>query len=97
MKLVLAFDYDVDIIECPYFIVEDLKKYQLMFDKWLYDKTNNHNYWFYKNGEKYGVCYRSDAFVEWLNTIILKTSTEKAVILVAHTNNYDKNLPLLNL
>ena len=95
MKVILEFDYDVDIIEWPNIRAEEVKKHQLVFDKWLYNKNNNHSYWQYENGEKYGVCYRSDAFVEWLNSIVLKNSAEKATILTIGTNDYDKDLPRL--
>ena len=44
MARILLFFYggnDVDLIECPQHIADNLKKYQRHFDKWVYDIKNN--------------------------------------------------------
>lgn len=80
MRILVQFCVNADIIECPAFILNDLKSYQNEFTEWLYDKTNDHAYWMYKDGEKYGCSYRSEAFVEWLNKFILDKHEEKAKV-----------------
>lgn len=70
MKVVVTFGLDADIIQCPEYIIGNLIEYRDKFTDWLFDKDNNHPYWFYKNGEKVGCCYRSEAFAEWLNILV---------------------------
>lgn len=96
MKVVLEFCINADIIECPNNIIKDIKKHQLDFFNWLFDENNDHSYWMYENGKKEGCCYRSDAFVEYLNTFVLSESKEKAVIIEQETNDYSKDVPCLN-
>ncbi len=96
MKVVLEFCINSDIIECPNNIIKDIKKYQLDFFDWLFDENNDHSYWTYEDGKKEGCCYRSDAFVEYLNTFVLSESDEKAVIIEQETNDYPKDVPCLN-
>lgn len=81
MKVLVKFCVDADIIECPNHIVSDLEEYQHRFTEWLYDKNNDHSYWMYVDGEKYGCSYRAEAFVEWLNTFILNSNQDKAKVL----------------
>ena len=82
MQMMLEFDINADIIDVPQFIIENREQYGRRFLKWLYDKRNRHQYWVtFSNGVK-GVCFRSNAFVEWLNKKILKESGEKAEILL---------------
>ncbi len=94
MQLIVEFGYEeVDIIDVPLNLLEDINSYQEQFWKWLFDKNTEHKYWYYNNGEKDGCCYRSDAFVEWLNLFPLSNQNEKASILSEYTTNYDRNLP----
>ena len=94
MRVALVFDYDADIIDCPEFVAQDLKGLQAEFDKWLFDKNNDHGYWWYEAGEKVGCNYRSDAFIDWLNTVLIQTG-EKAVLLEEGVQSYSKELPRL--
>lgn len=87
--------YDADIIEVPNHIGNNIEKYQAEFDKWIYNKENDHPFWTYKNGKKYGVCYRSNAFVYWLNNIILVGSKYKASIVDSFLQKYDTKLPII--
>lgn len=80
MKIIAQFSFDMDIICCPDYIVNDLETYKENFYVWLYDKKNNHPYWLQKNGKKYSCLYRSQAFVDWLNEFILQNSKEKATV-----------------
>lgn len=81
VKVIVKFCIDADIIECPDWIVAELKLYQGKFTQWLFDKKNDHQYWSYKNGEKNGCCYRSGAFVDWLNNFVLHGDEEKSRVL----------------
>lgn len=95
MKVVLKFCINADIIECLDDIIKNLEKYQLNFFDWLFDENINHSYWMYEDGKKEGCCYRSDAFVEWLNSFILAKSDEKAIIVEEKINNYPKDAQCL--
>lgn len=66
MLVKVQFDIDADLIDCSNEIWNNIDKYRTEYLKWLFDKNNDHKYWVYKNGGKFGCCYRSDAFVEWL-------------------------------
>lgn len=81
IKVLVKFCVNADIIECPDWVVTDLKGYQQSFDVWLFDKKNDHPYWKYKDGEKYGCCYRANAFVDWLNRFVLCSALEKSSVL----------------
>lgn len=81
MKVLVEFSVDADIIECPKWTVEELPAYQIQFREWLFDKKNDHPYWVYKNEEKHGCCYRSHAFVEWLNNFVMQDNLEKATVI----------------
>lgn len=96
MLIVINFHVDADIIEAPDYIVKDLKIYQHQFDQWLYNKSTNHSYWTYRNGEKFGCCYRAEAFVEWLNLFPLNNSTQKASIKNCKITSYNPSLPRLD-
>lgn len=94
MKIVVQFG-DADIIDCPVDISDNLMEYRIQFLKWLFDKQNHHSYWVYKNGEKYGCCYRSEAFVKWLNCFVLHNSAIKVKILESYVTTWDKSLPFI--
>lgn len=81
MKLLVEFDINGDIIDVPQFIIDNKDRYASKFYQWLSDKRVHHSYWIKGPGGMKCLCYRSDAFVEWLNKKVLKESNEKAVIL----------------
>lgn len=95
MKVVVRMTYDADIIEVPNHIGENIKEYQAEFDEWLYNKNNDHPFWTYKDGEKYGVCYRSNAFVYWLNNVKLACSEYSASVFDSFLQKYDPKLPII--
>lgn len=80
MLVKVQFDIDADLIDCSNEICDNIDKYQTEFLKWLLDKSNEHKYWVYKNEEKFGCCYRSDAFVEWLNKFVVNDNTNIKVV-----------------
>ena len=94
MQMMIEFDVNADVIEVPQFVIDDRELYRSSFLKWLYDKSIHHKYWVtFSDGEK-GLCYRSDAFVEWLNKKIFKGSTEKAEIVLQEVDIDDyRRLP----
>lgn len=47
------------------------------FDNWIHDKSIDHKYWKYYNGEKFGVCYKGDAFAYWINNCRFKETNKK--------------------
>jgi len=79
MRLFVEFDVSADIIDVPESVIRNKEHLHREFLKWLTNKQNKHKYWVTVQGHR-GLCYRSDAFVEWLNDNYLKDSKEKAVI-----------------
>ncbi|ADD03142.1 conserved hypothetical protein [Thermoanaerobacter italicus Ab9] len=95
MKVVIQFCIDADIIDCPEHVIDRLTYYQNEFIDWLFDKKNDHPYWVIENGKKILCCYRSEAFVEWLNRFVLKDSPQKAAVVEKEITTWDENLPLI--
>ena len=93
MLLLVRFDCGADIIDVPQFIIDNVEDYQREFTAWLSDKNIDHAYWHYENGVKYGVSFRSDALVEWLNKFPLADNSDKAKSVVVGIGKYDKALP----
>ena len=71
MKMIVEFDIGADIIDVPQSVIDNRENLRTHFLKWLYDKNTKYKYWVEmkdSTGKKMrGVCYRSNAFVEWLN------------------------------
>lgn len=80
-RIALEFTYYTDIIEVPNFVEQNIVKYQREFDKWLYDKNNNHGLWIIDNGEKKAVSFDSSDFVDYLNKYIISDNNLKAKII----------------
>ena len=96
MLVNLVFDYYTDVINVPDEIGTQIKKYQKKYDKWLYNKDNNHQYWEKDEyGKKLGVGICSDAFVYWLNSFVLNDGEQKAVVLKRNLQEYDSSLPTI--
>ena len=66
-KIYVKVMYTLSEVMVPDYIANDIKKYRKMFNKWLFDKDNNHGYWEKINGRNYGVCFDVNAFVLYLN------------------------------
>ena len=77
----LQFDMNSNLMECPEAIISELETYQEHFWKWLSDENNDHKYWQIENGAKEAVCYRGEAFAEWLNQFILCNHDLKAKVI----------------
>lgn len=80
MNIALEFTYHTDIISVPNEVGMKISKYQQKFDKWLYNKENNHGNWIIKNGRKVAVSFDTETFVDYLNMFCLNDSDEKAFI-----------------
>lgn len=80
-KVLLNWTYESDLIECPNYISNNLQEYQMRFDKWLSDKNNYHGYWTKDCEANDGLCFGSDAFVDWLNEYIIKDVETKVIFL----------------
>jgi len=99
--ILLNWTYSSDLVECPDFISNNISKYQLDFDKWLSNKESKHDYWVICPDLEDGsmaLSFGSDAFVDWLNELIIDTNTKKAVILKREleSNAELKKLPHIN-
>lgn len=81
MLIALQYTYYVDIIYVPAMLGKRIKKIQNLFDKWLYDKTNNHGHWIIKNGKKVAVSFDTDTFIYYINNYYLVDNDEKAYLL----------------
>ena len=58
---------DCDLIDLSTQSFESVKTIQTLFLRWLFDKNNEHDYWMYREGQKYGCAYDTNAFIHWLN------------------------------
>ena len=98
MLLVLTFEFDADIIDVPPGIIENKDELKDKFYDWLFDKNNHHKYWANEkgihDGSQYGVVYRSDAFLEWLNTRVL-LDCDRASLVKQKIDDWDRTLPFL--
>ncbi len=95
MNIALEFTYHTDIISVPNEIGIKIKKYQREFDKWLYNKDNNHGYWIIKDGKKLGVSFDTETFVNYLNKFCLNNNNEKAKITQKNATEISPKIPIL--
>lgn len=84
-----------DIIDAPAPVAKNIALYQQEFFAWLFDKSNHHKYWIYKNGEPSCCSYDTEVFVDWLNTYPLRNSLEKVVITARLVKTSNGNLNLV--
>ena len=83
---------DIAIIDVPEDIVNNIEVIQRQFFSWLFDETNNHEYWVTING--INLCsYDVDAFIKWLNIYVLKE--KKAILVQRYVDKIDKRLPII--
>ncbi|MCL1696619.1 MULTISPECIES: hypothetical protein [unclassified Lysinibacillus] len=74
MIIKVGFDYedDIEYMICPAKVGRNINRLQEEFWDWLFDRKNQHPYWFEEEEDgtvTYGVFYRTDAFVYWLNKV----------------------------
>ena len=72
MIVKVGFDYedDIEYMICPAKVGRNIHRLQKEFWEWLFDRENQHPYWFEYEEDgnvTYGVSYRTDAFIYWLN------------------------------
>ena len=95
--MVVEFDISADVIEVPQSVIDNREHLRTRFLKWLYDEKTKHKYWVEmkdSTGKKLrGVCFRSNAFVEWLNKKVLSKAEETAVVLAENVFEYPDDLP----
>lgn len=101
MKLLIEFDLDADIIEVPQFVVDRRDVLKRRFWKWISNKAIKHKYWVKIRDAHgryhYGLRYRADAFVEWLNKKYISNESEKAFVVQSHVSidDFHQELPFI--
>ena len=80
MHIALQYTYHVDIIFVPFLLGKKIKKVQNLFDKWLFNKSNNHGNWIIKGGKKVAVAFDTATFIHYINEYHLNDNEEKAYI-----------------
>jgi len=58
-----------EYMTCSIEIADQIDELREEFLSWLYNEENDHEFWTYHDGVKYGVNYRASAFVYWINNI----------------------------
>ena len=79
-EIILQFTYDCILISVPSDIEKNIQSIRKKFDKWLYDKSNDHDYWVYVKGVKKAVSFDAEAFVRYLNEHHIVDQHKKAYI-----------------
>lgn len=74
VKVGFEYENDIEYMICPAKVGRNIKRLQRDFWIWLYDRENHHPYWEIHDQDEegnpvYGVSYRTDAFVYWLNNV----------------------------
>ena len=69
--------WEIQYFRCPAKVGRKVRKLQRDFDKWLYNRDNNHPYWEVahideEGNQLYGVSFDTEAFVYWLNNVRFK-------------------------
>ena len=85
--MIVEFDIGADLIEVPEYVVENRELLRRRFIKWLYDPAVKHRW-----RQREGCCYRSDAFVFWLNKKVLGGSEQASVVQMG-LMEWDESLP----
>lgn len=87
--------YHTDIIRVPDSIARHIKKVQNQFDKWLYDKTNDHGCWVVIDGQKRAVSFDTSDFVNFINRYLLGDGDCKATIVQEHLSDPPKGMRVI--
>lgn len=95
MLINIVFSYDFDILDVHDSVGENLRKYRLSFDNWIYDKNNNHDFWIIKNHKKYAVAMCSEAFVYYINNIVFSDTKATIIKKNVELDNLDSSCPTL--
>lgn len=86
MQMIVEFDIGADLIEVPEWVVRDREKLCRQFFKWLTGFEGSRRY---RKGGCW--CYRSEAFVYWLNKRVLEG--EQARVVQEQLLEWDDSLP----
>jgi len=94
--VILDWGWMYDILQCPDYIADNINSYQMQFDKWLYDKTNDHGYWvaYPPYGSvgfpdpygprdpngQDGISWGVDALIDWLNRFAVRVDQKVSLI-----------------
>ena len=81
-KVALEFTYEKYLLSLPQETAKEIKNIQRAFDKWLYDKSNNHGLWIIKNGRKAAVQFGASDFVDFINRTYLNDRIKAELIKV---------------
>lgn len=93
MLLFVEFDISADIIDVPQKVIDNRELLRHHFIKWLLNPDVKKKYTATINGHR-GLCYRSEAFVDFLNKKVLKDSGQKAFIVEQYVSvKNEQNLP----
>ena len=97
VKVEFMYEEDTEYIRCPAKVGRNIRQLQREFDKWLYNRENNHPYWEVahvdEEGNKfYGVCFDAEAFVYWLNNIRFRERKKVARLLVTPNKTPKKKI-----
>ena len=87
VNMIVEFDISADRIQVPEWVVRDRELLRRRFFKWLCGEEGSRRY---RKGGCW--CYRSDAFVYWLNKKVLKNG-EQAAVLETMLHTWDESLP----
>ncbi len=71
--------------------LNNIEKLQDDFFEWLFDKNNNHQYRIVVNGEKKACKYGTEAFIDWINNMILSKDVEKSYMINENAETWDSN------
>lgn len=82
---------DLDIIDIPEELVQNISVLQENFFKWLFDKKIDHAYWVCDKEIKKYCSYRSEAFVEWINNVFNCSSNQEARIIEQYSSVLNVN------
>lgn len=94
-KIALKFTYYTDLVAVSDGIFHDIHAIRLNFDKWLYDKTNEHGYWVCVDGKKKAVSFDTTAFIHFLNDVYMPKGEQKAIVLQHKVESIPSDVPLL--
>lgn len=93
MRMFVEFDINADIIDVPQQVIDNREQLKRQFIKWLLNPDIKKKYTVTIKGTR-GLCYRSEAFVEFLNKKVLQNSKQKAVIIQQEvSSDNEQNLP----
>ena len=94
-KIALKFTYHTDLIIVPDDVFQNISEIRLKFDKWVYDKSNDHGYWVYIDGKRKAVSFDTMAFIHYLNDVYMPDCKERTTILQEKVESISSNVPVL--